>query len=83
MRAGMCPWCSGECTNEKAPSRIDYELKRLYYDIVGTSCRPAIAALTNLVSATQILFGSDSPFVPLAETVEGMLKPGLSPDDLK
>jgi len=53
---------------EKAPNGIEFELKRLYYDIAGTAYRPAIAALTGLVPTTQILFGSDNPFVPLANT---------------
>jgi predicted TIM-barrel fold metal-dependent hydrolase len=53
---------------EKAPNGIEYELKRLYYDIAATAYRPAIAALTSLVPTTQILFGSDHPFVPLADT---------------
>jgi len=68
---------------EKAPNGIEYELTRLYYDIAGTAYRPAIAALTSLVPATQILFGSDNPFVPLAETAEGMLQLGFSADDLR
>jgi Predicted metal-dependent hydrolase of the TIM-barrel fold len=67
---------------EMAPNGIDYELKRLYYDIAGTAYRPAIAALTSLVPTTQILFGSDNPFVPLAETAEGMMQLGFSADDL-
>jgi predicted TIM-barrel fold metal-dependent hydrolase len=67
----------------KAPNGIEYELKRLYYDIAGTAYRPAIAALTSLVPTTQILFGSDNPFVPLAETAEGMMKLGFSADDLR
>ena len=67
---------------EKAPNGIEYELKRLYYDIAGTAYRPAIAALTSLVPTTRILFGSDNPFVPLAETAEGMKQLGFSADDL-
>jgi predicted TIM-barrel fold metal-dependent hydrolase len=69
-------------TAKIAPSGIEYELKRLYYDIAGTAYRPAIAALTSLVPTTQILFGSDNPFVPLAETAEGMMELGLSANDL-
>jgi len=67
---------------EKAPNGIEYELKRLHYDIAGTAYRPAIAALTSLVPTTQILFGSDNPFVPLADTAEGMMQLGFSGDDL-
>lgn len=68
---------------EKAPNGIEYELKRLYYDIAGTAYRPAIAALTSLVPTTQILFGSDDPFVPLAETAEGVMQLDFSADDLQ
>jgi len=68
---------------EKAPNGIEYELKRLYYDIAGTTDRPAIAALTSLVPTTQILFGSDNPFVALAETAEGMMQLGFSAGDLQ
>jgi len=67
---------------EKAPNGIEYELKRLYYDIAGTAYRPAIAALTSLVPTTQILFGSDHPMVPLAETAEGMMQVGFSTENL-
>jgi 6-methylsalicylate decarboxylase len=68
---------------EKAPNGIEYELNRLYYDIAGTAYRPAIAALTSFVPTTQILFGSDHPFVPLGETAEGMMQLGFSPEDLQ
>jgi 6-methylsalicylate decarboxylase len=67
---------------EKVPNGIEYELKRIHYDIAGTAYRPAIAALTSLVPTTQILFGSDNPFVPLADTAEGMMQLGFSEDDL-
>jgi len=68
---------------EKAPNGIEYELKRLYYDIAGTAYRPAIAALTQMVPTTQILFGSDNPFVPLRETAQGMTQLGLSAGSLR
>ena len=68
---------------EKVPNGIEYELKRLHYDIAGTAYRPAIAALTSLVPTTQILFGSDNPFAPLAETAEGMMQVGFSVGDLQ
>jgi len=68
---------------DKAPNGIAYELKRLYYDIAGTAFLPAIAALTSLVPTTQILLGSDNPYVPLGETVQGMTQLGLSAADLR
>lgn len=67
----------------KAPNGIEYELKQLHYDIAGTAYRPAIAALTSLVPTTQILFGSDNPFVPLADTAQGMMQLGFSAADLQ
>jgi predicted TIM-barrel fold metal-dependent hydrolase len=68
---------------ETLPDGIDHELKRLYYDIAGTAYRPAIAALTNFVSTTQIVFGSDHPFIPLAETAEGVTQLSFSASDLR
>lgn len=68
---------------EKVPNGIEYELRRLHYDIAGSAYRPAIAALMALVPTTQILFGSDNPFISLAETAEGVLKLGLSASDLQ
>jgi 6-methylsalicylate decarboxylase len=67
---------------ETAPDGIDYELARLYYDIAGTAYPPAIAALTKLVPVSQILFGSDNPFVPLKETARRMKELGLSAAEL-
>jgi predicted TIM-barrel fold metal-dependent hydrolase len=68
---------------QKLPNGIEYELRRLYYDIAGTASRPAIAALTSLVATSQILFGSDNPFIPLAETAEGLKHLDFSPTDLQ
>ena len=65
------------------PNGVEYELRRLYYDIAVGGHRPAVAALTGLVPMTQILFGSDHPFRPLAETAETMQELGLSPAELQ
>ena len=70
-------------SRRECPEGLEYELGRLYYDIAGTAFRPAIAALTSLVPATQILFGSDSPFIPLAETADGLHRVGLSAADIR
>jgi predicted TIM-barrel fold metal-dependent hydrolase len=68
---------------EKLPNGIEYELKRLYYDIAGTAYLAPIAALTSLIPTSQILFGTDHPFIPLAETAEGVKQLGFSGPDLQ
>ena len=69
--------------SEKAPNGIEYELKRLYYDVAGTAYAPAISALKSLVPTTQILFGSDDPFVPLVETSDRLEQLGLAAEEVE
>ncbi|MSQ72826.1 MAG: amidohydrolase [Betaproteobacteria bacterium] len=45
------------------PEGPEYELKRLYYDTPSATNRPAIAALLSLVPVTQVLFGTDFPYL--------------------
>ena len=68
---------------EKLPNGIEYELRRLYYDIAGMAYQSPIAALTSLVPSSQILFGSDNPFIPLAETADGLKHLDFSAADLQ
>lgn len=68
---------------EVAPQGIEHELRRQYYDIAATAHRPAIAALRSLVPSSQILFGSDHPYVPLDETAHGMRRVGFSERELR
>jgi 6-methylsalicylate decarboxylase len=68
---------------EKLPNGVDYELKRLYYDIAVSGQRPAIAALTSFVPMSQILFGSDFPYRALGETTDSLPHLGLSTSDLQ
>lgn len=83
MVAGRMRQYAPKNIGEKVPKGIEYELKRLYYDIAGTAYRPAIAALSSLVPTTQILFGSDNPFVPLAETAQGLKQLSFSAAELR
>ena len=83
MVAGRMQQYGPKSFTQKGPHAIEDELKRLYYDIAGTAFAPAIAALTALVPTTQILFGSDNPYVPLGVTADGFEQLGLSPADLQ
>ena len=66
---------------ERLPQGVDYELRRLYYDIAVSGNRPAIAALASLIPVHQILFGSDFPFRPLGESADSMSQLGLREAD--
>ncbi len=68
---------------EKLPNGVEYELRRLHYEIAGSANRPAIAALMNIVPMSQILFGSDYPWGQIGVTAGGMTNLGLSAADLQ
>lgn len=67
----------------KVPRGVEYELRRLYYEVAGSANRPAIAALTNLVPMSQILFGSDYPWGHIGVTADAITRLGLSDEDLE
>jgi 6-methylsalicylate decarboxylase len=50
------------------PEGVEAELRRLFYEVANSANRPAIAALLSLVPATQVMFGSDFPLVPIEAT---------------
>ncbi|HVE60585.1 MAG TPA: amidohydrolase family protein [Chitinophagaceae bacterium] len=64
--------------DKKVPNGVEYELRRLYYEIANSANRPAMSALMALVPTSQILFGSDNPFVPTDITGKGLKSLGLS-----
>jgi len=66
---------------EFAPEGIIAEFRRLHYDTANAASAPAIAALTALVPASQITFGSDYPYFPL-EQWKSLRALGLSEADL-
>ena len=68
---------------EKLPRGVDYELKRLHYEIANTATKSALSALMNLVPTSQIMFGTDYPFFAVAVTSDGLRGAGLSDPDLR
>lgn len=66
-----------------APLGLEHELSRHFYDLAGTANRPAVAAITSIVPTTQILLGSDNPYIPLGETAEDIKTLGFSDADLR
>jgi len=64
------------------PNGVFHELKKLYYEVNNAANPPGFSALRNLVPMSQILFGSDNPYVKPAHTIEGLQSLGLDPRDL-
>jgi 6-methylsalicylate decarboxylase len=66
----------------RLPNGGMYEIKRLFYDI-STSVGPTnLGALLSLVPLSQVLFGTDYPYLPIPATLDGLLKYGLPSADL-
>jgi predicted TIM-barrel fold metal-dependent hydrolase len=65
------------------PDGIDFELKRLHYETANAAYAPNMAALLKYVSASQVMFGTDYPYVTVTENVGDLQKAGLSTADLK
>jgi len=58
------------------------ELKKFYYDTAQAAHPYALASLLRLVSASQIVFGTDFPFVSAAATAKGLEDFGFGDGDL-
>jgi predicted TIM-barrel fold metal-dependent hydrolase len=68
---------------DSLPDGIDFELKRLYYEIANAAYAPNMAALLKYVPISQVLFGTDYPYVTVTENVSDLGKLGLSVDDIR
>lgn len=65
-----------------APQGIDFELKRLHYEIANAFYKQNMASILEYVPLSQILFGTDYPYVGVSETADGLDEIGLSADTL-
>jgi predicted TIM-barrel fold metal-dependent hydrolase len=65
----------------RAPQAFLEELGKLYYDTASAAFPSSMAALLNLVSPRQVLFGTDYPFIKPATAIEGLAQIKLSASD--
>lgn len=59
-----------------------HHLRRFYYDTAGSANAIQMQAFASLVGSSQILFGSDYPFLSAVETVEVLHTSGLTRAEL-
>jgi 6-methylsalicylate decarboxylase len=64
----------------QVPNGVLYELKRQYYDTASASNPASLSALMSLIPSSQILFGSDFPFLSAGDTASDLIHSGL-PDN--
>jgi predicted TIM-barrel fold metal-dependent hydrolase len=67
------------------PRGPQHELQKLYYECAGSTFPESFAPLLQLVTAKNILFGTDYPWgrLTVAETASGLLKYAFSPAELR
>jgi predicted TIM-barrel fold metal-dependent hydrolase len=84
MLAGRIEHSAENMRNYKqvVPDGIDGELKRLYYDTANSVFPQNFAALLEFVNISQVLFGSDTPYISIADNVANFAKLKLKPEQL-
>ena len=70
-----------ELAERAAPRGVPYELKKLHYEVANSVNPSSMAALMNMAPTSQVLFGSDFPYVPLGVTATGLDNFSLSAGD--
>ena len=66
-----------------APNSRLFHLRRFFYDTAGSANPVNMAALKTLVPTTQIVFGTDAPFVDGAPQVAGLQTAGFTAEELR
>jgi predicted TIM-barrel fold metal-dependent hydrolase len=59
------------------PKGALYELQRQFYDVTTSTSAPTLGALMRFALPTNILFGSDYPYVAMGVTVDGLAQANL------
>jgi predicted TIM-barrel fold metal-dependent hydrolase len=84
MLAGRVAFFAGARKDiaEIAPNGVLAELQRLYYDTANAAWPTSMAGLLKMVQPSQVLFGTDFPYVPTAPQAKALEKNGLSAEAL-
>lgn len=79
MLAGRINFFHGNAKNaaQIAPNGIEAEFQRLHYDTANATHPASMAALLKLVAPTQVLYGSDYPYVAMNTQVAALRALGL------
>ena len=67
----------------KLPKGLMYEIQKFYYDTAQAVSPYTLAALTKLVPASRILFGTDYPFSTAEVNAKGLADFGLGANDIR
>jgi 6-methylsalicylate decarboxylase len=65
-----------------APNGVDFEFRRQFYETADAAYGPPMAALLNYVQKTQVLFGTDFPYVSIDDNVKELGERKLAPSDM-
>jgi len=68
---------------QRLPKGLAYELAKFYYDTAQANHSGALAALSTIAPISQVLFGTDYPFRPGTEVVEGLATWGFRGEELR
>jgi predicted TIM-barrel fold metal-dependent hydrolase len=89
---GTVPFLAGRLINwgrarkdlaTRIPNGVLAELQKFYYDTAAAAHPYALSSLTKLVSTSQIVFGTDFPFVRPAAIAKGLRDYGFGEADLR
>jgi len=85
MLAGRINFFHGTAKNvdQFAPEGIEAELRRLFYDTANATHPAPMAALLKLVPDTQVVYGSDYPYVAMDTQATALRSLGLTGETLQ
>ena len=85
MLTGRINYFHGSAKNaaEFAPEGIENEFRRLYYDTANATHPASMAVLLKLVPSSQVVFGTDYPYVPIDTQAAALGKLGLSSSQIR
>ncbi len=88
---GTIPFLSGRILHsgsnrtllDRAPKGVDYELRKLHYDVALAAFKPSLAALFAYIPVSQVLLGSDFPFSSIGLSIKGLEEHGVPNETLE